>query len=89
MKSIAFSSIKNEIALKTKIKYNRMGGIYYHSYRDTLAASTSYNIAFTNIAIATNNLLERDFKSYAKINPRMRTYAVRLDAGCIMSEYKE
>lgn len=88
MKSITFSSIKNKIALRTtKIECSPMR-IYNHSYRNTIPASTSYDNAFTDFTYSARMYMRRDINLCAKISPHIRTYSIRLDAGCIMSDYK-
>jgi hypothetical protein len=81
MKPITFSSIKNKSGL-IRIKMDL----------DTLnpfQLKTNHDDTFTDITINARLRAARTINLCAKINPRMRTYAIRLDAGCIMSDYKD
>lgn len=63
--------------------------IYDHSSSHRpLSASASYDnfIGFTSIA---RMCIGRRFMLCAKTNPHIRTYSIRLDAGCIMSDYND
>ena len=82
MKLIAFSSIKNEIGYGAKVCHARV---------NELRLIRSLNDYNTFPGITTNDRMcsGRRFTLRAKINPRMKTYAIRLDAGCIMSDYKD
>lgn len=85
-----FSGIKNKNGNKTtKIECSPMR-MYNHSYRNTIPASTSFDNAFSDFTYSARMYAAiRTIKLCAKINPRMRTYAIRLDAGCIMSDYRD
>lgn len=91
--SITFSSIKNETALKTNIEFNdkckmrKLIHCYNASYPIPLASN--YDNTITAITIGARTCSGRRFELRAKTNPRMRTYSIRLDAGCIMSDYKD
>lgn len=82
MKSTTFSSIKNEIGCGAKVCYARVNELrIIRSLKD-------YN---TFPGITTNDRMcsGRRFTLRAKISPHMRTYSIRLDAGCTMSDYKD
>lgn len=85
MESTTFSSIKNEIVPTTSPMR-----IYNHSYRDTIPASTSFDNAFIDFKRSDRMYaVGRGIQFRAKISPHMRTYSIRLDDGCIMSDYKD
>ena len=82
MESTVFSRIKKEIGCDTKA---------YHAPLNELRLIRSLSNYNTFPGITTNDRMcsGRRFQLRAKINPHMRTYAIRLDAGCIMSDYKD
>lgn len=82
MKSITFSSIKNEIGYGAKVCHARV---------NELRLIRSLNDYNTFPGITTNDRMcsGRRFMLRAKISPRIRTYSIRLDAGCNMSDYKD
>jgi hypothetical protein len=82
MTSTTFSSIKNEIGRDVKV---------YHAPANELRLIRSLKDYNTFPGITTNDRMcsGRRFMLCAKISPHMRTYSIRLDAGCIMSDYKD
>ena len=89
--SITFSSIKNEIASKTNIEFNAKIRKLMHCYNASypIPLASNHDNTFTDITIDARLRAVRTINLCAKINPRMRTYAIRLDAGCIMSDYRD
>lgn len=81
MESTVFSRIKNEIGYGAKVCHTRVNELRL------IRSLSDYN---TFPGITTNDRMcsGRRFKLRAKTNPRMRTYAIKLDACCIMSDYK-
>jgi len=89
--SVTFSSIKNEIASKTNIEFNAKIRKLMHCYNASypIPLASNYDNTITAITIGARMCSGRRFELCAKTNPRMRTYSIKLDAGCIMSDYRD
>lgn len=91
MKSRSLSSIKNEISSKTKIEYNaKPYHVSMHEYSTLclIQLLTNYN-TFTGFTVGTRMYVGRIISYASRRHARITTYAIRLDGGATMSDYRD
>lgn len=93
MKSRSLSSIKNEMALKTNTVFNAKSKMhkFMHCYNASypIPLASNYDNTFTGITIGGARMYVRTISYASRRHARVATHAIRLDAGCIMSDYKD